>query len=155
MNKVYYYSFKRLNLWLVFNILLVAKVIYCVLKCPTIFTYPQSYVILGCVFVSVAAWCYKYLLKHPMALVSDKSIKIDHCNPLDWKDIERTEEKVVRCWFKKMPVLILHPKKGIKYEYNFLQKHNCDFTAFSIPLYDIIAPEDRDELVKLIKQKVK
>lgn len=155
MNKVYYYNFKRFNLWLIFNILLVAKVIYCIKKCPIVFAYPQSYLILGCIFVSIAVWCYKYLMKHPLAYVNDKGIKIDHCNPLDWADIESTEEKVVHCGFSKMPVLILHPKKGIDYKYNFLQKHNSGFTAFSIPLYDVISDKDREELVNLIKQKVK
>ena len=43
------------------------------------------------------------------------------------------------------------PKEGIDYKYNFLQKHNCDFTPFSIPLYDIMDTKDRDELVALIK----
>lgn len=155
MSKIYYYRFKRLNCWLIFNILLLAKVVYCVVKCPVVFAYLQSYVILACVFVSVALWCYKYLLKHPMAVVNDESIKIDHCEPLKWKDIASVEEKDVYCGFKHMPVLVLNPKKGLDYKYNFLQKHNSGFTAFSIPLYDIVAPEDRDELVKLIKRKVK
>ena len=71
------------------------------------------------------------------------------------KIIESTEEKVVHCGLSKMPVLILLPKKGIDYKYNFLQKHNSGFTAFSIPLYDVISDKDREELVNLIKQKVK
>ncbi|MBQ8481295.1 MAG: hypothetical protein IJ532_02035 [Alphaproteobacteria bacterium] len=155
MNKIYYYSFKRFNLWLIFNIILVVKVFYCLIKCPIVFAYPQSYVILGCIFVSIAVWCYKYLLKHSVAYVNDKSIQIDHCNPLNWEDIASTEEKVVYCGFSKMPVLILHPKKGIDYKYNFLQKHNSGFTPFSIPLYDVMKPEDQKELVDLIKKKVK
>jgi len=155
MSKIYYYRFKRLNCWLLFNLLLIAKAVYCAIKCPIVFAYPQSYVILGCIFVSVAAWCFKYMLKHPMAYVNEESIKIDHCNPLKWEDVESTEEKDVYCGFKHMPVLVLNPKKGIDYKYNFLQKHNSGFTAFSIPLYDIVDPNDRDELVKFIKQKVK
>ncbi len=154
MSKIYYYRFNRLNCWLIFNLLLIAKAVYCAVKYPVIFAYPQSYVILGCIFVSIAAWCFKYLLKHSVAYVTEDSIKIDHCNPLKWKDIESTYEKDVYCGFKKMPVLVLKPKDGIDYKYNFLQKHNCDFTPFSIPLYDIMDTKDRDELVALIKQKV-
>ena len=89
-----------------------------------------------------------------MAIVSDEGIKIDHCRILKWKDIESTEEKDVLCGFKHMPVLVLTPKKDIEYKYNFLQKHNSGFTAFSIPLYDIVAPNDRDELIELIKRRV-
>lgn len=153
-SKIYYYQFKRLNCWLLFNILLVAKAVYCAIKHPVVFAYPQSYVLLACIFVSVAAWCYKYLLRHPVALVTSESIKIDHCQPLKWKDIESTEEKVVYCGFKKMPVLVLNPKKNIDYKYNFLQKHNSGFTAFSIPLYDVMTPEDKDELVDFIHKKI-
>lgn len=153
--KIYYYHFNRLNCWLLFNVLLVAKAVWCVFKCPVIFAYPQSYVLLACIFFSVAAWCYKYLLKHPVALLTDESITIDHCAPLKWQDIESTEEKDVYCGFKKMPVLILKPKKDIDYKYNFLQKHNSGFTPFSIPLYNIIKPEEQKELVQAIKEKVK
>jgi len=155
MSKIYYYNFKRFNCWLIFNIILLVKAVYCVVKCPIIFAYPQTYVLLLCLFVSIAAWCYKYLLKHPVALVSDESIKIDYCKPLKWEDIESVEEKDVYCCLTKKKVLVLNPKKGIDYKYNFLQKHNCGFTAFSIPLYGIIKPEDLEELQKIIKSKVK
>lgn len=154
-DKIYYYHFKRLNLWLLFNLVLIIKAIYCIMVHPKIMMYPQSYVILGCIFVSVAAWCYKYLLRHPMALVTDEGIKIDHCEMLKWQYIASTEERVVHCGFQKMKVLVLHPKKDIDYRYNFLQKHNCGFTAFSIPLYGIITPQDEQELVALIHKKVK
>jgi len=154
MNKTFYYRFKPFNLWLIFNILLVIKAFYCIIKHPAILIYPQSYIILACILISILVWCYKYLFKHPLATVSDKGIKIDHCQILKWKDIESTEKKDVYCGFKHMPVLVLNPKKDIEYKYNFLQKHNSGFTAFSIPLYDIVAPEDRDELIELIKQHI-
>lgn len=155
MNKIYYYRFKRFNLWLLFNILFSVKMIYCIVKYPTVMTYPQSYVLIGCLFVSIAVWCYKYILVHPMAIVTHEGIKIDHCNILKWKDIEGTEEKIVYCGFQKMKVLILKPKQDIDYRYNFLQKHNCGFTPFSIPLYGILSKEDEKELVDLINNQIK
>jgi len=38
---------------------------------------------------------------------------------------------------------------------NFLQRHNGDFTPFSIPLYEIVSPEDAAELTEIIAEKVK
>lgn len=155
MNKIYYYSFKRFNAWLVFNILLVAGAVWCAAACRNVFIYPQCYVLLGCVVFSVAVWCWKYLLPHVMAYVTDEGIKIDHCNMLKWQDIKATEVKEVSCGFKKLKVLVLIPKDGIDYKYNFLQRHNCGFTPFSIPLYDVLSPADQKELTGVIKSKVK
>lgn len=154
MTKTYYYHFKKLNLWLILNILLLLKMIWCWYYCPFIRFYPQTlwfFVLIGFSFV---AWGYKYLIKHPVAVISDEDIKIDHCEPLAWKDIASAEERIIRCWGKKR-ILVLLPKQGINYKYNFLQKHNCDFTPFSLPLYGIMKPEDEKELTEIVAKKVK
>lgn len=71
------------------------------------------------------------------------------------KTLKNAEEKIVRCGFRRLRIIVLHPKKGINYRYNFLQRHNGDFTPFSIPLYEIVSPEDAAELTEIIAEKVK
>ena len=154
MSKTYYYHFKKFNFWLVLNLLLLCKMLWCWHYYPFIRFYPQTpwfFVLIG---VSFVLWGYKYLLKHPLAVVTDKDIKIDHCQPLAWKDIASAEERIIRCCGKKK-ILVLLPKKNLKYNYNFLQKHNSDFTPFSLPLYGILTPEDEEELTDLVAKKVK
>ena len=65
------------------------------------------------------------------------------------------EEKEVRCWFRKYKVIVLNPKKNIDYQYNYLQKHNCGFGAFSIPLYGIVREEDIKEIRDILAKKVR
>lgn len=154
--KVFYYKFNRLNAWFVLNAVLFIVTAHCLCCCPRLILYWwQMQVIVGVLIFSVLMWCYKYLLKHKMAVVTDDDITIDCCKPLCWKDIESAEQKEVKCLFGKYKVIILNPKSDIKYKYNFLQKHNCGFTPFSIPLYGIVAQQDIEELVNIIKNKVK
>ena len=89
-------------------------------------------------------------------LLDENGIKIDHGSPLPWKDIKNAEYKTAKCCFQKLPVIILNPKKNIKYHYNFMQKRcaKMDFTAFSIPLY-AMTPEDGEKIAALIGKKVK
>lgn len=134
--KSFYYKFNPLNFWTILNLVLMIGFVYAVYNCYCLVYCPwQTWFMLGGLGVSTALWMYKFALKHRMALIDDKSIKIDHCEPIAWDDIESAEEKIVRCGFKNRKVIILKPKKGIKYKYNFLQKHNAGFSPFSIPLY--------------------
>lgn len=89
-----------------------------------------------------------------MAIITEDSIKIDHTNPLVWKDIESAEERLVKCCGKERRVIVLLPKKDIQYKYNFLQKHNGDFTPFCLPLYGILAPEDEEKVFRIVASKV-
>jgi hypothetical protein len=119
-----------------------------------ILLYPQMWIIFGCVFFSWGVWYYKYIHPQTMAVITDESIKIDHTNPIKWKDIAYAEENDVYCCFKKHRVLALIPKENIDYRYNWLQKHN-PFPPFSIPLYGLLKKEDEEELVSLVLKKVK
>ena len=51
--------------------------------------------------------------------------------------------------------ILLKPKENIEYRYNWLQKHNCCFGPFAIPLYGILTPEDEEEIMKLVAGKIK
>lgn len=154
MQKTYYYSFPKKNLWLTVNLLLAAMIAGCAYSCPCIFFFDETAYIIGAVALSILAWIYFYLFKHKMAVVTDDYIQIDHTAPLYWKDIKTAEERDVFCCCKKRKILVLVPKDNIDYKYNFLQKHNGAFTPFSIPLYGVISSQDEEELREVVKKKV-
>lgn len=151
--KIFYYRFNRLNAWFVLNVALLVTMVYGLVCWPCLIFWVQTQVLLGVLIFSWFAWGYKYLAKHTAVVVDDESIVIDHCRPLFWQDVKNAEEKIVRCGFKKYRVIVLNPKDGIDYQYNFLQKHNCGFSAFSIPLYGILSPEDTAELIQIVSEK--
>ena len=151
--KIYYYNFKPLNAWLVFNILITLLIGLCFFCGARIWFYPQMFVLVGVVIFSWIMWWYKYIHPQIMAVVTDESIKIDHNNPLKWEDIAYAEEQDVYCCFKMRKVLALVPHDDINYQYNWMQKHN-PFPAFSIPLYGLLSPQDEAELTALIDKKI-
>ncbi len=150
----FYYKFNRLNFWLLLNIVLFLMIVCCCCRFPSLLFWPQTQVFIGVFVFSCLSWGFKYVKRHRLALIDNESICIDHCKPLFWKDVAEAEEKVVRCCCRKMPVIVLKIKENTPYEYNFLQKHNGDFTPFSIPLYGVISKEDEEELIRIIAQKV-
>lgn len=153
--KVFYYRFKKFGAWTVLNIVLCAMQA-CVLICfPCMICFPLTLILLALFAVSLAGWAWRTFAKHRLAVVTDDYIKIDTCAPLYWKDVETVEEREIFCCLKKRKILVLVPKEGIDYRYNFLQRHNGDFTPFSIPLYGIAATEDVEALRKIIEEKVK
>lgn len=153
--KIFYYHFNPFNFWLLLNCFISYILLCCAFKYTYCCRWSEFYVLCGLMIVSWGLWIFKHLMKQVLAVITDESIKIDHCNPLPWKKIKNAEERIVHCFFKKFKVIILVPKKGIKYKYNFLQKHNGEFSPFSLPLYPVITKEEASELKKIISSKVK
>ena len=151
--QTFYYTFNPLNLWLIFNVVLLVVFAYALICCPDLFYWSQTKVLIATVAFSVLAWCWKYVLKHKMAIITDDYIKIDHSAPLYWRDIASADKQTVRCGLRKCEVIALNPKEGIDYKYNFLQRHN-PFPPFSIPLYGIVSNKDIEEITAIIKAKV-
>lgn len=146
MTKTYYYHFNK------FDKTFIAMVIGFIILAFTGFKSPCAW----SVFMILALiWGYKNLLKQTAVIITDKNIKIDHSKPLAWKDIKDAEIKVVGLCGKKMKVLALNPKKGIKYSYNWLQQHNANFGPFPIPLYGLLSVKDEKEIVQIVKKHVK
>ena len=108
MNRTFYYNFKPLNLWLLFNIAITLLVGSCFLCGWRILLYPQMWIIIGSVIFSWGVWYYKYIHPQTMAVITDESIKIDHTNPIKWKDIDHAEENDVYCCLRKHRVLALY-----------------------------------------------
>ena len=135
--KIFYYRFNKLNAWLILNLALTITLVYWGVRCPCLLFWGQTQVLLGVCLLSWLAWGWKYVLKNKAVVVDD----------------EGTEEKDVRCCFRNCRVLTLVPKDGISYRYNFLQKHNGDFTPFAIPLYGLLSPEDEKEIAEIVAEK--
>lgn len=144
--KEFYYHFDKLDTC--FGAIVVELMAMCYVG----WTSPWAWVILA---LTTLLWVYKHVVKQTAVVITDTEIKIDHCEPLPWKDIKDAEIKVVNLWGENLKILSLNPKEGIDYSYNYLQKHNGDFGPFPIPLYGILAPEDEKEVVNLVKKKVK
>lgn len=73
-----------------------------------------------------------------VAVVTSKSIKIDHNAPLLWKDVKLAEEKYTSA-ISRRRIIALHLRKDANYPLTFMQKlcqHNV-FTPFSLPMYAI------------------
>lgn len=153
MNKTFYYNFKPLNAFLLFNIVITALVGSCFMCGWQILYWPQMWVLIGTVLFSWGVWYYKYIHPQVMAVVTDQSIKIDHTHPLKWQDISYAEIKDVPCCFKKYRVLSLVPKENVDYKYLWLQKHNS-FPPFSIPLYGLMTKDDEDKISEIVAKKV-
>lgn len=153
--RTFYYHFEPINAWFILNSVLLITFSYWSFKCPCLLYWWQMQVLWGTTIFSWLAWGYKYLLKHRLALIDDKSITIDHCAPLLWKDVKHAEERIVRCGLRQYRIIVLIPKSKIDYPYNFLQRHNGNFTAFSLPLYNVVTPEEAAEIKQIVAQKVK
>ena len=151
----FYYQFDKVNCWTIINASLTLMLVMCAIKCPCAYLWPQTIFLVLLCLASWGAWSYKYLKKQRCALVDEKGITLDHCQKLLWKDIKSVYEKKVSCCFRKYPILVLEPNEGIDYQYNFLQRHNGEWTPFSVPLYDVLSKADREALVQIIHSKVK
>ena len=145
MNKTYYYHFNKFDTTFWAMIIALIMTIGCCGCCLCAW---------GLFLGMALLWCYKHI-KHKAVVITDKDIKIDLCAPLAWKDVKKAEVKTVRMGCKDYKILSLTPKDKIKYHYNWLQKHNCCFGPFAIPLYGILTPTDEKEITELVKGKVK
>ncbi len=152
---VFYYHFEPIGGWFILNAVMLITFGYWSVVCPCLLYWSQMQVLLSVTAFSWLAWGWKNFAKHRLAVFDGKSITIDNCQPLFWKDIKAAEERMVRCGLRKYRVIVLIPKDGIDYKYNFLQKHCGNFTAFSLPLYNVVTPDDAAEMIELVNKKVK
>ncbi len=152
---VFYYHFEPIGGWFILNSVMLVTFGYWSIVCPCLLYWSQMQVLWGVTLFSWLAWGWRDVVKHRLAVFDNKSITIDHCQPLAWKDIKAAEERLVRCGLRKCRIIVLIPKDGIDYKYNFLQRHNGGFTAFSLPLYDVVKPDDAVKMTELVNKKIK
>lgn len=90
-----------------------------------------------------------------LAVVTNKSIKIDHNEPLLWQDVEVAEELRTNSYSPRS-IIRLIVRKDAKYNLTFMQtlcKNNL-YSAFSIPLY-AMTKEDVEKIRDLVKKYTK
>ena len=96
-----------------------------------------------------------FVFPQKLAVVTNKSIKIDHNEPLLWQDVEYAEELRTNSYSPRS-IIRLIVREDAKYNLTFMQvlcKKNL-YTAFSIPLYAMTA-EDVEKIRDLVKKHTK
>ena len=96
-----------------------------------------------------------FVFPQKLAVVTNKSIKIDHNEPLLWQDVEVAEEIRTNSYSPRS-IIRLIVREDAKYNLTFMQvlcKKNL-YTAFSIPLYAMTA-EDVEKIRDLVKKHTK
>ena len=151
----FYYSRKKLGLYLLFNIILLALAVLFTLS---IFPeYPAVYYFaIGSCIMSLISALIVFIIPLPLAVINAESIKIDRGSPLLWKYVESVEKiKLNRNIFSKY-ILRINTSKLKHYRYTFMQKiSSCsEFGAFSIPLY-AMTPSDARAIERTIRSHLK
>lgn len=144
--KKFYYTSSK------FDIFLIIAIVEFILLCTICM---NNKLMWSAFIITLLVWICKHFFKHPAVIITDKNIKIDFSQPISWTDIENAEIKEVRLCGKNKKILSLNPKKDIQYKYSYLQKNNCDFGPFPIPLYGILSKADEKEITTLVQEKVK
>lgn len=135
------------------NVVLLIVLLHCLIVYPCLIYWWQTQVLAGLFAVSFAAWCYKHLLKHRMALVTDESITIDHCRALYWKDVVSAEERLVRCCFLPRRIVVLIPKEGIDYKYNFYKSIMGSLRLFPCRCMVFFPKKTKRRLLRLLPKR--
>lgn len=151
----FYYSRKKLGLYLLFNIILLALAVAFTL---TIFPeYPGVYIFaIGSCILSVLSALFVFLVPLPLAVITPQSIKIDRGRPLDWTDIISVRKiRLGKGLFSKQ-ILSIKTGKLEGYRMNLMQRIAAasKFGAFSIPLY-AMNKADSQEIEKVIKERLR
>ncbi len=150
--QTFYYSRKKLGLYLLFNLLLLALAVIFTL---TVFPeYPAVYYFaIGSCLLSVIGALTVFILPLPLAIITEESIKIDRASPLPWKSIHSIRKvQIGRGLFKKT-IIRLSPRSLSNYHLNLMQKISAksQFGSFSIPLY-AMNDKDAKKIEKVIKE---
>ena len=153
--RIFYYSRKKLGLYLLFNILLFTLAILFTL---TIFPeYPAVYYFaLGSCIVSLIGALFVFIIPLPLAVINAESIKIDRGAPLLWKQIDSVQKIRLNKHIFSKSILRINTSELTNYRYTFMQKITAksDFGAFSIPLYAMNSSDARS-IERIIRSHLK
>ena len=148
--KIFYYSRRKLGIYLLFNLGLLALAI--------LFTWsifpnyqPVYYFALTTCILSILSSLVVFMFRMPLAIITDSDIKIDHNQPLRWTQIKSVEKINVKCFGFDRYLLKITPQKLEHYHMTFMQRiaGNSQFGSFSIPLYAMSASKAK-EIEKII-----
>ena len=149
--RIFYYSRAKLGLYVLFNVILLGLAVLFTL---TVFPhYSAVYIFaIGACLLSFFGALFVFVVPLPLAVISEKEIKIDHNSPLEWKNIRSVRKVCLGYGLFKKSILRINPYKLSGYRMNLMQKicASSEFGAFSIPLY-AMNKADSQEIEKLIK----
>ena len=150
--QTFYYSRKKLGLYLLFNLVLLAlSVIFTLTVFPE---YPAVYYFaIGSCLLSVIGAFIVFAIPMPLAIITAESIKIDRAAPLPWRSIRSIRKiKIGKGIFCKS-ILRISPRSLGSYHLNFMQKISAksEFGSFSIPLY-AMTNTDAKKIEKTIRE---
>lgn len=149
--RVFYYSRKKLGLYVLFNVVLLTLAVLFTL---TVFPeYSAVYIFaIGTCVLSFLGALFVFAVPLPLAIITEKDIKIDHNAPLEWEKIRSVRKVYLGHGLFRKSILRINPGKLTDYRMNFMQKicASSEFGAFSIPLY-AMNKKDSQEIEKVIK----
>ncbi len=148
--KIFYYSRRKLGIYLLFNLGLLALAI--------LFTWsifpdykPVYYFALTTCSLSILSSLFVFLVRLPLAVITDESIKIDHNQPLKWSQIKSVETISLKYFGFERSILRITPQRISHYRMSLMQRISCNsqFGSFSIPLY-AMSDDKATQIEKLI-----
>ena len=148
--QTFYYSRRKLGIYLLFNLGLLALAI--------LFTWsvfpnyqPIYYFALITCTLSIISSLFVFLVRLPLAIINEKGIKIDHNQPLKWSQIKSVEKVNLKFFNFDRPLLRITPQRIEHYHKTFMQyiAGNTKFGSFSIPLY-AMSSKNASQIEKLI-----
>lgn len=149
-SQTFYYSRRKLGIYLLFNLGLLALAI--------LFTWsifpdyqPIYYFALIACTLSILSSLFVFLVRMPLAVISSAGIKIDHNQLLKWSQVKSVERDVFKHFGIERLFLRITPQKIAGYKMSFMQKltGNSQFGPFSIPLY-AMSDKNAKQIEKLI-----
>ena len=147
----FYYSRKKLGIYLAFNVLLLSlAIVFTLIIFPD---FPIAYYFaLGSAMLSLCSSIIVFLIPLPLAVITPECLKIDHNPPLLWPQITNIKKiKIKECLFAKS-ILRIETIPLENYQYTFMQKISAksEFGAFSIPLY-AMSKKEAKQIEKIIR----
>lgn len=134
--EIFYYSRRKLALYLFFNLGLLALAMFFTWLIFPEHTVIYYFAITTCIIATIAVAAV-LIINYPLAVITPEAIKIDWCQPLKWQDITKANKTQAGYKFGKRDIIIFEVKNLSQYRLNFVQRliKNSEFSAFSIPLY--------------------
>ena len=148
--KIFYYSRRKLGIYLLFNLGLLALAILFTWSIFPDYQIVYYFALTAC-SLSILSSLFVFLVRLPLAVISDSDIKIDHNEPLKWSQIKSVEKVNLKCFNFDRPLLRIIPQKIEHYHMTIMQylAGNTKFGSFSIPLY-AMSDKNAKEIEKLI-----
>ena len=149
--KEFYYNLKKLRYWAIFSLILLVGALF--LPAENLAQLALATTAKIFALISALAAFYVYMVPQKLAQIDESGIIIDHNAKLKWEDVDKLESIHIKGICGGRDILRFKLKKGKKYPLTMMQKlsKNCQYGAFSIPLY-AMTKKDAAQIEKEIKK---